>query len=529
MCTRPVKLINPTRSGHAFARPQLYVPCGKCEDCRSNQSSEWFLRTYAEIEDYVAHGGCCVYCTFTYRPSCLPVFEAVVDGKSYEIPCFNKSDVSRCLNSLIRRLSLDFAVSHNKFSRPVRYIWCCEYGMDNKYTHRPHYHALLFFPKEIYAKYSHPDDMKGLISRYWHYGMCRWSDEVPGRKKQFPIFVTSEFAALYVTKYVCKDVAFYDQPAVKEFLFNEDGTINKERYALIKDKLPRHWQSNSFGLSLRDRFKTKEDFENGIVLNLQSDLDRGMEVRYKAPRYIERKVLYNKPDDKGRFFLNPLGIEVKSSIFERQIHSLAKKYESFDDMDVLRQRLDGYDFIEAGTPLSCFKDLNEVYNYIHEFLHNTDSVSVALFNRVWSGSLTYDLNFYLSVGSADFQTFYDWSIDKYIYDLYLTSDDLEFVEDGYFNHPLAWQNYDSDVFRRRLKSDTIGTDLSSLNDFHKFNTYKAFDFYYFDNNDRFAGFTDFLDVFQHIQSFYRTRCHLNYLEKRHNKQKVLHSVYSYSV
>lgn len=100
-------------------RDPLYVPCGKCVGCKSDQSLMWSIRGYHES---TLHDQNC-FITLTYSDDHLPS-----DGKisKYEMQTFIKR---------LRKHQDKF------FKEKIRYLACGEYG---GLTRRPHYHAIIF-------------------------------------------------------------------------------------------------------------------------------------------------------------------------------------------------------------------------------------------------------------------------------------------------------------------------------------------------------------------------------------------------
>lgn len=81
--------------------------------------------------------------------------------------------------------------------------------MSEGFTHRSHHHTLCCLPKpyvdvlQIDQNAVTSQKLKNLFQEYWPYGMIRWSKPVDGG-----MFVKSEFAGRYTSKYVVKDINF---------------------------------------------------------------------------------------------------------------------------------------------------------------------------------------------------------------------------------------------------------------------------------------------------------------------------------
>lgn len=129
MCVNPIHLKNPNyncldnhKSVYSLGTDQLIVPCGKCAECRKEQSREWAFRICDEASLYVYN--CFVTLTYAENP---------------------QSVIKRDIQLFMKRL--------RKHIEPqkVRYYCAGEYG---DLRGRPHYHIILFGWK--------PDDLEFL-------------------------------------------------------------------------------------------------------------------------------------------------------------------------------------------------------------------------------------------------------------------------------------------------------------------------------------------------------------------------------
>lgn len=135
---------------------QLFVPCGKCYNCRLQKRQAWCFRLQQELQ---AHD-VAFFVTFTYDDKNVP--NKVYDTKhlaSYQTDNFNtlsKVDASNLIKSLQKNLRRRFFSPYTSKSGKVkngalvRYYLIGEYGDKVHITHgtnRPHYHAILYFPK----------------------------------------------------------------------------------------------------------------------------------------------------------------------------------------------------------------------------------------------------------------------------------------------------------------------------------------------------------------------------------------------
>lgn len=141
-----------------------YVPCGKCYGCRLDKRQSWCFRLFQELKGRPT----AFFATFTYNEENVP--NRLYDTKHlsrYHTENFNvlsKEHASQLILDLqtnLRRLT------HSKKSL-VRYYLIGEYGDKCDITHgtnRPHYHALLYFPKGVSKELA-----KTIINNSWNYG-----------------------------------------------------------------------------------------------------------------------------------------------------------------------------------------------------------------------------------------------------------------------------------------------------------------------------------------------------------------------
>lgn len=100
-------------------------PCGKCNDCAASKYGELAARLQFEVLSYPAECRV-IFFTLTYDNKHLPN-----DGVS-------KSDVTDFINKL------HVYAKRRGLSDGFRTFVVSEYGTDPRFTHRPHYHGLIF-------------------------------------------------------------------------------------------------------------------------------------------------------------------------------------------------------------------------------------------------------------------------------------------------------------------------------------------------------------------------------------------------
>lgn len=135
---------------------QLFVPCGKCYDCRLQKRQSWCFRMQQELQARPT----AFFVTLTYSEENVPNRQFDVKHLDrYETENFytlSKEDASNFIATMQKELRRRFFVEgFSKSGRRrnvalVRYYLIGEYG-DKCHvvegTNRPHYHAILYFPK----------------------------------------------------------------------------------------------------------------------------------------------------------------------------------------------------------------------------------------------------------------------------------------------------------------------------------------------------------------------------------------------
>lgn len=344
MCYRPLHINNNTSYFVDGLSVSGYdVPCGKCLDCLNNKKQEWQTRIAFELSSLYRRGGRAVFLTFTYNDACLPIYrdkKYVVDGKSFEVPCFNHKDVLTFLN----RLKVE---AYKRFgANSYKYFMCSEYG---KNTKRPHYHAIFFLQPfvnwSLFVK---------ICRSKWSYGFM-----FPKFDKKRGVFVDSNGLSLgfdkpcisalggcskYVSKYITKDMSYYGRKDIQLYLSDKSNKLRMSKY------LPKHWQSNNLGISvidsvnLLDDKSVKEALSNGVVNPLtfkivpfpKYAIDKLMYKNVISPRVSEKtnKPLYDRIlTDFGRIYMY--------SVFTSRLHKYCYKMSDvFQNFNTRREALD---------------------------------------------------------------------------------------------------------------------------------------------------------------------------------------------
>ncbi len=500
----------------------INVPDPNTDDYRLGLARQWLPRIYQEMSDYNNSGGRVVFATFTYRPECIPMFSWIDPGtsKPYCIPGFSAEHKNTYLqdirNYLDRKYGLrgptrgqtvkynDHGLQVKYMSKSFRYMWNCEYGLVDEYIdrhgkkrngcHQPHYHCLFFIPKEMMdlKEFRTESSVKKFFSSFWPYGFTMWSKPCLDNGLPLGIYCTNEFACEYVSKYCFKSVEFYEQPEVQDFLF-VNGKKHPDRYEMIKDFLPRHWQSMSFGVGLSEIFDSEDAMLNGVNFNFRKDVERGRTVMTKCPQYITRKLFYEQLKD-GRFVINPHGLKTFVNIFPKKAQRLADKLkqelspagiEALIKDDKVLQKLLGH-------------NRDSLQKYIFELMNGRNFMELALYSMVWQGLFLYKpkevpyLKDFEILDSLSLDRFIEISLEQYTQNLLAHKNAVFYCSDGYFR--------DTDIIFS-LEANGLVPE-------------------YYTYCKRFANFDILLEIRNKLRGNYMQNVHNKYLEDRKRRKEL---------
>lgn len=334
MCLSPIHI--PNKSSYivdGISYSGYDVPCGHCLECQQQKRNEWQTRIAFELSSLYARRGCAVFLTFTYNEAHLPSVELDfgVHGKEV-ISCFRHSDVLSFLN----RLKVE---AHKCFGpNSYKYFFTSEYGSNTK---RPHYHAIFFlqpfvdwhkFVEMCRAKWS----FGYMFPKYDKYRNMYVDNDSQPLSHGKPCISSLGGCAKYVSKYVTKDLSFYELPSVSQYL------SVKGHKDLIKTSLPKHWQSNCLGWSAIDDINLFDDNDVKQVLSVGL-LNPLTFKRVPLPSYVINKLMYrNVKSDRisptsGKplydRYLTDFGAMYQRYIFETRIFKTAcKMSETLQDV-----------------------------------------------------------------------------------------------------------------------------------------------------------------------------------------------------
>lgn len=305
-CLSPVSVPNRSRFfDNSTLHPLLLqVRCGKCANCLSNSSAEWYFRAYKHFEDCISRGGYVLFDTLTYREQHVPRLSYFEEfsclNRNEDMYCFMSEDLRQFhtnLRSRLKRLGFPNGV--------YDYFICGEYGADDRYTHRPHYHCLFY----VYAPID-PLVFSAEIQNSWFYGHTDGLGSYPGNKSpQYVlsnVFRSMSVGGRKVCNYVCKYVqksSVYTKRLNKRiktvlnrcslgdplYFKTEAGRLLKRR--LFNLARQHHRQSCGFGSSAIRDVDFTELYKRGHFVLRGAD---GQFVRFPISQYFHRKICYDK-------------------------------------------------------------------------------------------------------------------------------------------------------------------------------------------------------------------------------------------
>lgn len=339
------------------------VPCGHCTECQFRKRDEYKFRLYYEFQRTLQNGGFVLSQALTYRERSVPRLRDFFPnlpkslGKQY---CFNRVHIRQFFMELRNTLRRQY---HCDPSNKLKYFLAAEYGTDEKGTHRPHYHLLIFWSDSSlnWALLSH------LIEKCWHHGISDGVDFKGAaylnndykRHVFFPHhkddFKTNELAIEYVTEYLIKDTVFYteikDRIAACEASLTREGLtedeVKKEISSFKRYCCQFHLNSPHVGDNFMD-FNDMDEIMNTGHVNMPSSNKLQPTISIPMPVYFQRKLFYQLIkdfDDNIKWVITELGQTYKYNHFQVVKKSFKQKFEDlykFTMTDAERQMHDLY-------------------------------------------------------------------------------------------------------------------------------------------------------------------------------------------
>lgn len=367
MCLTPLSIRNPTKriSKVGGQLLSMHVPCGQCAECLQTKRNEWYFRTYYQCLDVFSKGGYVHFVTLTYASKHLPHLSDFIslDGVA-DMSCFNlahyRDFIKRLRTSLFRA-----GYGTNCF----KYFLVSEYGTDERFTKRPHYHVLFF----VYNSNLDFITLSQYIQKCWTYGLTDGIDNKPFDYVRNHTFLSSDATTdlsgvlnccLYISKYVTKSDD-YDNKLNSRLsrLKSMSKYIDFDFELLSRQVKLFHRQSQGFGIHYLDTLSTT-DYERLFKDNLSFMPDSSRVYNYiSLPLYFARKLFYTltKTSTGYSWKLNEEGKKWKIHLAQHNIDKLSDIYTStyLDCTDsqrsIIDNLLDGRNIKDYATYLLFYR------------------------------------------------------------------------------------------------------------------------------------------------------------------------------
>lgn len=320
---------------------------------------------------FYRNGGIGVFLTFTYNDDNLPIFEPLKQ------PCFRHDDVLKFLD----RINLYMQRTYGSYM--YKYFFCSEYG---KNTQRPHYHGL-FLLKHGVDWPTFVEKARSLWSEHGYLfpkfdghlyvdndGLC-----------VSPTLNNGAASAKYVSKYITKDMSFYNIPSIANFLDKNDtsfGIPYAIRKSMIKKSLPKHWQSKGIGLSqleqinLFDKDSVVNALNNGVFEPLSGKV-------VPLSSYIVNKLMYHSVKS------TRLSPTTGKPLYDRYLTDFGHQYlrSTFDNR--LRKEISKYqEFIQVHNVNKQFWTLNLSKTALYKLVYRHLDLSCLVDSVLFDGNLS---------------------------------------------------------------------------------------------------------------------------------------------
>lgn len=485
MCLTPLSLYSPSRviSLRGGQQLKLNVSCGHCAHCLIRKRDEYSFRTYWHTKECIDNGGYVYFFTLTYDNKHLPKLSHFIDIKEYNVAdfsCFNREHYKLFFKRLRRRF--DRKYPDVKFT----YFLSTEYGDDDRFTHRPHYHILLF----VNNKKLHPFFLSRIINLCWQYGR---TDGLPYKKPSYvakhvygyDLGYGGDNTDTWILRAVTHYVAKYINKSIK-FQSELDKRISQIEFALIKrddcvDIIKSlkscismfHMQSQRYGLGYLSYLGNKER----VLLEFDKCClpDKNKVVKeLPLPMYYMRKLYYEvvKKDDKRYWHLTEFGKQHKIKRLFNNISNQVERYESLylslspDKKSHVTYLLNGrslYDLVLYNTfyrgRLRSHTSYNLYFSQAEHELYETEELDMSWIDVI---NHSYDSLLYHVTSCAYVDDFKDVYVTNYISDYvdpcipFFKIDRNEFIDKYTFNQTssLRFKDFDvlNDFFDRCVRS-----------------------------------------------------------------------------
>lgn len=287
--------------------PLVGVPIVDTDWYQNRRKNDYSTRACAESTQWCT----AVMLLFTYNDEHLPF----LDYNGDRCMCFNRMHI----RTLIRILWRHYKKGD---SSPFAYLIGSEYGVDDRYSQRPHYHAIFFLPCWI-----DPADFRDFCEKIWT-GREYYSDDNQSYKWNFGnlgylfpkkgdlghdfICKSPEAAGTYCAKYAVKQVGFFNKPVLKSIcddgvkhrylqcfptvflsrkfgacIINDKSTDWIEGTTVLQSNTP-HAHKVSIPVAIRDMYYYKRAFRGNYAFSYDPDTHERICRKDGLPKVVKR-------------------------------------------------------------------------------------------------------------------------------------------------------------------------------------------------------------------------------------------------
>lgn len=331
MCKIPIRVFNRSKVLYKnLLQPFVIdVPCGHCEDCLTSKRLSWRYRIYWQMYDAICNKhGFVLFDTLTYNDDNLPYFSRVASSFGYDF--FFDNDFPDFSTFCYRDVTLYLKRFRKSFHKlypdaSLKYFYCSEYGQDDNFTHRPHYH-ILFFITGVEPNNSSYMSINRLSHNAWSLGRTdyygndgvlffHWSSRCVVDSWSS---VTAQRISAYLSKYVTKSldfdkVSYHHFGVLRSYLDNNfsPSEAGKLFNSFKRYVSPCFRSSHDFGVCQIDSY-LKSDNKNSDDFVLSIPDSKQVVIRVPLTVFFKRRLYYcvHKSDDGTRSWrLTELGLK----------------------------------------------------------------------------------------------------------------------------------------------------------------------------------------------------------------------------
>lgn len=351
MCTKPIRIKNPTKylNLHSGQQYYIYVNCGHCEECTRQKQIEWTLRTYYQALNTIQKNGYYYFDTLTYNNNSIPRLTKYIEiNKNWQ--CFDYKDIRNFYETLRQYYKVK--------DTDIKYFITSEYG---ELRHRPHYHIILF----IENKNIKPLDLSRNVAKAWTKGR---TDGIPYKSKKYVLEhnVINNInldTIRYVSKYITKSQTFMQIVNKRwqqiQYYLDNHTTKNELEKKKIKAKYyrhttPFHRQSQHYGENALLYTSIKYIMEYNRLLYKDDSLQINKYVT--LPMYFKRKLFQQqiKYNGKTLWIWNDTGQKYKEYREQKTIENIYNRLRCANTQlnkhyhDKLLYKISKYILLERG-------------------------------------------------------------------------------------------------------------------------------------------------------------------------------------